>query len=117
MIYSKSSVIQLYEKYCYFRFLWYICGYISAFPFGFVPFTEKRYVPDSERGQVLLPDFHYFQDILMANKQKLQEGRSFSEILLGIPDEELFPELTEHERPFAVWMQHIREGRSVRERF
>lgn len=89
----------------------------ARIPFGFVPFSHPDFIPDEQKGQLLIPDFYFLKDVLEGNRRELLEGKSFSEIMFDKPDHELFPPISHQERPYQQWMEKIRANPSSKERF
>ncbi len=69
---------------------------------GFVPFSNKEFQPDLQKGQVLIPSFHWLSAHLHEHKDDFARGKSMAEIMLGISDKELFPPSPRLEREFAT---------------
>jgi hypothetical protein len=85
----------------------------ARIPFIFVPFTKPVFKPNAEKGQLGITDFFQLRDLLDSHMQELREKESFASIIFGKKDSELFPPLTEQERPYNVWLT---ESRTQRER-
>ncbi len=86
-------------------------------PFGFVPFTHPDFQPDENLGQIAIPSFTELTSTLQDNRTHLENGAGFSDILMGVSDRELFPPLTEAQRPYGVWLNERRMQPSGKERF
>jgi hypothetical protein len=75
----------------------------ARIPYVYAPFTKPGFEPDSQKGQVGMVDFFD-----LSKRLQLADGlseRSWSEILLNRPDREVFPPLSESQRPYAEWMR------------
>ena len=79
-------------------------------PFVFIPPANSNYTPNCDRGQIMVSDFNDLRTILRFGREGIENGESFSEIILGKPDAELFPPLDPEARPFAKWMEKRRAG-------
>ena len=66
-------------------------GIEARIPFIFVPFTAPNFVPDPEKGQLGVRDFSDIAQILRESEDNLTNGSTFSEVLFGKSDVELFP--------------------------
>ncbi len=84
----------------------------ARIPFLYVPFTHPGFSPNPEKGQMMIPDFHELV-ALLTNNYKVVNGESFSSILFGRRDAEIFPPLWEGDRPV---IKSLREARFRRER-
>lgn len=76
----------------------------SRIPFIHVPFVKPNFTPDSSRGQLSVEGFSQLHSMLLDAAPALRDGATFSQILLGRSDSELFPPLKEGERPYAKMM-------------
>lgn len=77
----------------------------SRIPFIFVPFVNKTFIPDKDKGQIRVSDFFEIKRNLLRNVGELRRGVSFAEILFGRKDTELFPPVLEEQRPWARMMR------------
>jgi len=77
----------------------------ARIPFLFVPFTNPDFIPREEKGQLLISDFVHLRGLLTDNIDRLTKGESFSSILFGKGDDELFRPLPESEWPYRKMIQ------------
>lgn len=59
-------------------------------PFLFVPFTHPGYIPNADRGQLLVQDFFDLHNLLDIHDYELKEGKPFATIFLGREDSDLY---------------------------
>lgn len=78
----------------------------ARIPFIFMPLTRDGFSPQLSKGQLYLSDFFALRRILLRGSRYLREGASFSEVLFGKRDAEIFPPVPEDERP---WARMVRE--------
>ncbi len=81
-------------------------AYVGRLPFVLVPHTNpnQRVNPDNGQLQATIPEL---TELLLKKHAILEAGGSLTEVLCNRPDEEIFPPLTESEKPYQQWMEGI----------
>lgn len=71
-----------------------LLAFNGRIPFVHVPFSGRHFDPDETKGQLAIGDFSQLIEILDTNADALRSGESFSQILFGRADTEVFPPRT-----------------------
>lgn len=77
----------------------------ARIPFVYIPQSENGFNPDERKGQLQLEDFEELSLFILASRNRLKAGESFSRIFFGREYGEIFPPLDPESRPFNKWME------------
>lgn len=86
----------------------------ARIPYIYVPFTKPGFDPDETSGQLMVEDFNDLSDMLKEQSEAMRSGESFARIMFGRSDAELFPPVSESERPYAKMMEAAARSRQER---
>ena len=88
----------------------------SRIIYGHVPNVQADFIPCPDKGQLLIPNFYVLRELLVKNIDRLQETGSLAAVFFDKSDAELFPPLSESERPYMKWLSE-NGARPLKERF
>jgi hypothetical protein len=88
----------------------------ARIPYIYVPFTKPGYTPHADMGQTQIDSLLDLAQLLQRHADEMESGMSFSKVLLGREDAEVFPSQPESEYPYAQWLRETMGQGSHRER-